>query len=194
LAGGKKNAARLNASLVFLDEAGFLMAPLVRRSWSPCGRTPRFYQRGRCLRKVSAIGVLVVPPARDRVHCYFRLHPDANVNGLLVVAFLRELQRQLKTPIMLLWDRLRAHRSEEVKSYLQHTPAIRSIFFPPYAPELNPVEQIWGYTKRNQLANHAALDLDILASAARQALRSVQCRPSLLHSFLVHSPLFLRLT
>jgi len=33
----KKNAWRLKASLVFIDESGLLMAPLVRRTWAPVG-------------------------------------------------------------------------------------------------------------------------------------------------------------
>ena len=37
MAPGKKNAWRLKASLVFIDESGLLMAPLVRRTWAPVG-------------------------------------------------------------------------------------------------------------------------------------------------------------
>lgn len=40
MAEDKKNASRLGAALVFLDESGLLMAPLVRRTWAPCGQTP----------------------------------------------------------------------------------------------------------------------------------------------------------
>src|SRR5439155_19127234 len=34
LASGKKNAARLGAHLVFADESGFLLAPLVAKTWA----------------------------------------------------------------------------------------------------------------------------------------------------------------
>jgi len=40
LAPGKKNAARLAAHLVFVDESGFLLIPSVRKTWSPVGQTP----------------------------------------------------------------------------------------------------------------------------------------------------------
>ena len=40
LAAGKKNAARLGAHLVFADESGFLLAPLVAKTWAPRGCTP----------------------------------------------------------------------------------------------------------------------------------------------------------
>jgi hypothetical protein len=53
LAAGKKNASRLNATLVFLDESGLMMAPLVRRTWAPRGQTPILLQRTRSRDKVS---------------------------------------------------------------------------------------------------------------------------------------------
>jgi hypothetical protein len=40
LATGKKNAARLAAHLVFIDESGFLLIPSVHKTWSPVGQTP----------------------------------------------------------------------------------------------------------------------------------------------------------
>ena len=193
MATGKKNAARLKASLVFLDEAGFLMAPLVRRSWAPQGQTPPLAQRTRSHRKVSVIGALAVAPTRHRVGCYFRLHPDTNINGTLLVSFLRQLARQLNTPIVLIWDRLKAHRGHIMTTYLHATPAVRVVLLPTYAPELNPVEYLWGYAKTNPLANFAPLDLDTLTAKTRHAVRSLQHNQPVLRSFLQHSPLFLRL-
>jgi hypothetical protein len=61
MAPGKKNAARLKAALVFIDESGFLMAPYVRRSWAPKGATPVLYQCGRSHQKVSDQAALPGP-------------------------------------------------------------------------------------------------------------------------------------
>jgi precorrin-3B methylase len=81
-----------------------LMAPLVRRSWSLRGHTPVLRQRGRSQHKVSAIAALCVLPKRDRIALYFRLHRDANINTERAMDFLEHLQRQLHTPIVLVWD------------------------------------------------------------------------------------------
>ena len=89
-----------------------LMAPVVRRSWSVRGQTPVLRQRGRCHQKVSAIAALCVLPTRDRLALYFRLHPDANITAERAMAFLEHLQRQLRTPIVLIWDRFQAHKGE----------------------------------------------------------------------------------
>jgi transposase len=60
LAPHQKKARGLKASLVFIDESGLLLAPVVRRSWAPCGQTPILYQRGRAREKVSIIAALTL--------------------------------------------------------------------------------------------------------------------------------------
>jgi len=169
------------------------MAPLVRRTWSPRGQTPVLVPRTRAHQKVSVIGALCVSPHRDRVHLYFRLHPDTNLTGPLVIAFLRQLARQLDAPFVLLWDRLRAHRATVVQTFLQQTPGIHPVFFPPYAPELNPIESAWGYLKCNPFANWPLTALDTLTAVTHHQHRHLQRDPLLLRSFIEHSPLSLRL-
>ena len=183
----------MKAFLVFLDESGMLMAPNVRRSWAPRGQTPILRQRTRSHKKVSVISVLCVNPERDEVQLFFRLHPDANINTSMVIKFLRYLSRELKDPIVMIWDRLQTHRSKEMSLFLAEATNIHTELLPPYAPELNPVEYVWGYLKNNPLANFAAYEVDALADFTRHNGRSIQNRRSLLRSFIKHSPLFLRL-
>ena len=169
------------------------MMPLVRRTWAPRGQTPVLRQRTNSYRKVSAIAVLVVSPRRDRVRLLFRLHPDANINGASVLSFLQYLGRHVRGPIRLLWDRFQAHRARIVQSYIARKKTWRSEFLPPYAPELNPTENVWNYLKTNSMANEAIFDLDMLTTAARRHGRALQRRERLLRSFLKHTSLFLRL-
>jgi transposase len=178
------------------------MSPLVRRSWAPRGVTPILHQRTRRREKVSTIAALCVAPTRDRIHLYFRLHPDANINSETVIEFLRHLRRQLKTPAVLLWDHLQPHCSKKTGAFLHSVRHLHRFFFPGYAPELpgrcteragNPVENVWGYLKRNPLSNWAPDDLQALTTTARSHSRSIQRKQNLLRSFVKHSPLPLRL-
>lgn len=178
---------------MFLDESGILMAPLVRRSWAPCGQSPVLRQRGAHHRKVSVIAALCVSPSRDQLRFYFRLHPDTDIAAPQVMAFLRHLDRELAYPWLLLWDRLNAHRARRTCDFLAARPWLQSHFLPAYAPELNPVEYAWSWLKTNPLANLVRLQLQELAAATRTHARALQRRPALLRSFLRHSPLFLRL-
>jgi transposase len=174
---------------VFLDESGLLMAPLVRRSWAPKGQTPVFYQRTRYREKVSAIAAITVSPRRRRVGLYFSLLPDHNVTSTDLIRFLRQLRNQLGGRIILVWDRLLAHRSKLMQEFLAGQSAITVEYLPPYAPELNPVEMIWGYLKMNPLANLAAHDIDELYTNAWEATYIVKQNQPLLRSFIKATPL-----
>ena len=170
-----------------------MMAPFLRRTWNPRGETPLLHHCGGTHRKVSAIAALCVPPERDDVRLYFRLHPNANINAERVVDFLGQLLTQVDAPMVLIWDRLNAHRAYLVQDFLAAHRQLATEFFPPYAPELNPIEYVWGYLKLNPLANLAFFHLEELTTTARSQTRSLQRKPDLLRSFLRHSPLSLRL-
>ena len=165
----------------------------MRRSWSPRGRTPVLYQVGRHRQKISVIAALCVAPERRRLRLYFRLLPNANVNATALIRFLRHLRRQLRGPVVLVWDRLNSHVGKQMRAFVADTPDLWPCLFPPYAPELDPVEYVWSYLKTHPLANHASPDVTALAATARHHGRSIQRRQRLLRSFLRHCPLSLRL-
>jgi DDE superfamily endonuclease len=170
------------------------MGPLVQRSWAPRGQTPVLMQRGRSRRKVSAIGALVISPRRRRVRAYFSLQADASFDGERVLQFLKQLCRALGAPITVIWDRLQAHIGEPVKGWLANNRhRIRAELLPAYAPELNPVELIWGHAKSHSLANFAPLEFHDLAMQAHLSVLAIGDDQPLLRSFLKHCPLSFRL-
>jgi len=180
----------LKAHIVFIDESGILMAPLVRRTWAPVGETPFLYQKGRSYQKVSMIAALTVPPVRKRIGLYFSIHTDRNFIARTVVGFLKRLHRHIQRPLLVVWDRSRIHRSVLVQSYVQKNRRVHIELLPAYAPELNPVEQFWGYLKRNCLANFAPTDIDELSYSARRQSDRIRKRSGVLRSFLYATPLY----
>jgi transposase len=54
---------------------------------------------------------------------------------------------------------------------------------PAYAPELNPVEYLWGYWKHHELPNFCPKNFAELSDHARHALRRMRARPALVRSF-----------
>jgi hypothetical protein len=86
------------------------------------------------------IGGLSISPRRRRLRLFLRWHPDANIGELEVTAFLRALLRHLRGDVIIVWDRLNAHRSRLVRAYVERRQRVTLEFLPPYAPELNPVE------------------------------------------------------
>lgn len=165
-----------------------LMAPLVRRTWSPVGRTPILYQRTASHTKVSMVAALCIKLRRRKAAMYFRLHPAKNINAPLTKDFLVQLRKQVKGPLIVVWDRFMPHRSKIVNEAARDKGIILHCL-PPYAPELNAVEYLWGYLKTNPLANHAESDVNMLADVVRKQGKRLQRKHALLDSFLRHSPL-----
>ena len=87
---------------------------------------------------------------------------DHNVHGEDVVAFLADLHRRLGR-MTVIWDRNQIHsKSKAAREWLARHPGVVAEDFPGYAPDLNPDEGVWGWTKYGRLANLAAKDKDEL--------------------------------
>jgi len=85
--------------------------------------------------------------------------------------------------VILVIDRWMVHRSG-VKRLQSRFGRVDVEWLPAYAPELNPVEQIWNYGKYHQLSNFIPDDIDHLATALDTSLYHQSQQQSLLRSFL----------
>jgi len=63
-------------------------------------------------------------------------------------------------------------------------------YLPGYAPELNPVEYVWGYWKHHELPNLCPKTFGELSHHARAALRRMRRRPTLVAAFWQQAELF----
>ena len=182
------------AHLVFLDESGFQLTPVVRRTYAPRGKTP-IVEAWRRKGRTSAISAVTVRPVRRRPNLFFRLPADdVNAHGEDTAAFLAQLRAEIKGPMTIPWDRGRIHeRSSAVKSYLVKHPEIVAEGFPGYAPDANPDEGVWGWAKYHRMPNYAPEDIDELRSRPCVELSTLRRRPDLLASFIRHAGIPLRL-
>ncbi|MCH8141257.1 MAG: IS630 family transposase [Proteobacteria bacterium] len=178
---------------MFIDESGMLMLPTVRRTWAPRGQTPILHHRGRRHQKVSVIGGLTISPRKKQLRLFLHWHPDANVGEVEVIDFLRELLRHLRGRVIIVWDRLNAHRSRRVKAYPASRTRVTLELLPPYAPELNPVEGVWSNLKYHRMPNHGIHDLAELHDRAEQEAHIIASCPDLLRGFVSGTPLPIRL-
>jgi transposase len=187
LAVGKKNAARLGAHLVFADESGFLLAPLVVKTWAPRGCTP--FQRHRQGRrdKISVISGISLSPKRHRLGLYYLLF-FANIAQEEVCVFLRELLRHLRGPVIVLLDNSSTHQGQPLERLLREHPRLSIEHFPSYAPELNPDEGIWSLAKR-KLANSRPDDVDALMEDVIRVMERIRKSPPTLRSCILQAEL-----
>jgi len=165
------------------------MMPVLRRTWARCGATPTLPVRARSHEKVSGIGALIVSPRRRHITLALALYPHRNIRGPEVLRFLRQLARHVRGPFILLWDRGRSHRHALVRTWLSAHPRCHAVWFPPYAPELNPVELLWSYLKYGRLANFVPDTTDDIQTTVSRERRRLTRHPELLRSFFRHSAL-----
>jgi len=174
---------------VFLDESGFGLLPLVRRTWAPAGKTPTLQHRFCHYLKISAVAALTISPGRRRLGLYLHLYPGGDITFESLDIFLRELRSHLGGPATLIWDNWSVHRSRRMRQFLDDQRWLRAEWLPPYAPELNAVEYFWGQTKYHGLANHALMDLDDMEHAITDQFIDIRSRQNLLRSFVRHTQL-----
>jgi transposase len=183
-----RDAFRRQAHVAFLDESGFQLTPSVRRTLAPRGRTPVLDCWDRRDR-ISAISCITLSPVLGRPGLYFELLPvNQTAHGEEVVAFLGALRRQLRGPFTVVWDRSNIHsKSKVVKAWLARHPEVMVEDFPGYAPELNPDEWVWGWTKYGRLSNLAAWDAEELWDHIVMALVDLKFQPRMLNAFLAEA-------
>ena len=159
-----------------------MLQPVVRRSWAPRGQTPVLRQWDRRDR-LSTISALTIAPARRRLGLYWATHRH-NIRAADVLGFLQALRRHLPRGFTLIWDRSRTHRATCVQAWLaRHATTLHVEWLPPYAPDLNPVEHVWGHTKYSALANLTPPSLDALEGAVVTALAAKRGQRALLEAF-----------
>ncbi|MGH9555827.1 MAG: IS630 family transposase [Terriglobales bacterium] len=185
----KKNARRRKAWIIFQDESGISERPSIRRTWAPRGETPVLIHAFHW-KKISVCAALAYRWDGKRCRLYFQTRPDS-YNAESLVAFLKDLRRHLRgSPAILVWDGLPAHKSRIIKDYLhrqRHGLSVERL--PGYAPDLNPVELLWGNIKGQELANRCSVDLGEAATALGDGMTRVRQSPQLSFAFLRHAGL-----
>jgi hypothetical protein len=128
-------------------------------------------------------------PWADRLGLHVKLL-DHNTHTEDLVTFVREIHAHLQRPIILVWDRLPAHRSA-IRQLLDHGGHwLRVAWLPPYAPDLDPVEAVWEQSKYGTLANIIPDDIAHLHSMLTDVFDNYRLDRNRLHSFFCAARLY----
>lgn len=157
-----------------------MLAPIVRRTWAAKGQTPIHYSWDRRDR-LSAISAITISPRRRRLGLYFAVC-DHNIVTDDFEAFVAELLMHFPQGIILVMDRWMVHRSG-VKRLQKRFSRVDVEWLPPYAPDLNPVEQVWNRSKYTDLANYIPEDIAELGKEVFKSINHMCTQQSLLRSF-----------
>ena len=155
--------------VLFFDEGRFGLKPTLGKSWAKHG---------------SITPLVPVQPGYRNLYLYSAVDSLSGNNFTLLLPWVNtEImnfyleQLALAYPDETLWvimDQAGWHMSHD----LNVPPAIRLIYLPPYSPELNPVERLWRWLRRNACRNRLFRSLDEVETALCDSLNSM-CAQSL---------------
>jgi transposase len=169
-------------TIIFVDECGFSQKSTAKKTWAPTGETP-VIEMNFNWDKLSVIGGISLKSI------YFQIHEET-IKSAQVIGFLDHLQKYVRGNLLVIWDGLPAHRSKLVAEYLGTTEGrVWVERLPAYAPELNPIEYLWGNVKGNDLANVSPKELWELSRQAKEALFKKRKRPKLIRAFWIQTEL-----
>jgi len=101
-----------------------------------------------------------------------------------IVEFLAAPHRPIGKKWPIIWDGGGVHTSHRVCNCLEaQNGRIAIALLPPYAPELNPVEAIWAYLKKNGIASLCPTTVAQGGNFAHRRLKSLPPRPNLILAF-----------
>ena len=195
MAVAKRVAARRGAWICFADECGQTLRAHKAATWAPKGVTPIVKVTAKGTVRVSVAGLYCYRPGyRSRLIYRTLLYRgrkgepkgfrEPELIGLLDAA-----HQQLQAPIVLVWDRLSLHKTPAIRAAIAARPWLRVYLLPSYAPELNPVEQVWSHTKHSDLANYVPDNVLRLGRSVADSLRQKRSNQPLLKSFFQHAKL-----
>lgn len=176
LASAKKKSRKEGRTIVFIDESGLSERPTRVKTWAPKGCTPTLQYSFNWNQLSLIAGVTFW-------RFYFRFH-HGSIKSPQLVEFLKALHAQIGTKLLVIWDGLPAHRSRYVRDFVDSLGnEIVLERLPGYAPELNPVEYLFGYAKQRELANLCMQTINEVKRYAGRRLKSMQRRPKIIAAF-----------
>jgi len=127
--------------LVFLDESGFRLDSPPRFGWAPIGtKSPGKGTHGKW-ETMTLIGAVALDGFRGFMTV------DSGTTSDVFCAFVEhELVPNLMPGDIIVMDNLSAHRNAYARHLIESAGA-EILFLPPYSPEFNPIEKVWGKLK-----------------------------------------------
>lgn len=161
-------AERGRRSVLFVDAAHFVYGPFVGFVWC----LVRMFIRGPSGRR--RYNVLA---ALDCItHRVIRVANDSYINATSVCELLRRVaQAGLPGPITLVLDNARYQRCELVQALARQL-RIELLFLPPYSPNLNLIERVWKFVKKEALGSRDFASYEAFGEAIEDCLGQLTTR------------------
>jgi transposase len=165
---------------MFQDEASFRQDPTLYRTWARIGHQPQILTYGK-RNTQHVFGAVAIYTLRF-------LYKFAEVcNAVTYLKFLEYIiYKFYPYKIFLVVDNARYHKKEQVILWCKDNKRyIECWFLPPYSPEFNAMEPVWGYTRRQGTHNRFFSNPDELRHSIKNVFRRIQYNPLLIQNYLL---------
>lgn len=183
----KKIAREEDSDILWIDESGFMLQPVVRRTWAPCGETPVHYSWDRHDR-ISACAGIKVNPNFSEPQVFFALQME-NLRAEQIIDYLKAVHQETQRKMIVIMDRWNGHRKAARLLSEEGADWLKVEWLPAYAPELNPVELLWSHTKYADLANYIPENIQIMLQTVTKSIQATGEEADLLLGFVRHTKL-----
>jgi transposase len=170
VAEAKKKALKEGRTIVFADQSGFYLLPMLVRTYAPVGQTPVL--REHLTREhLSAMSGITLEGK------LYMIEQERAFKGEDVVCFLKHLMRQIGGKLLVIWEGTPIHHARAVKDFLASGAARRVQLeqLPGYALDLNPDEGIWKHLLKcvelKNLCSQSLSELRVELRKAKERLR-----------------------
>jgi transposase len=166
----QKRALKEGRTIVFCDQSGFYLLPMVVRTYAPVGKTPILHEH-LSRDHLSAMSGITLEGK------LYMIEQERAFKGEDAVRFLKHLMRQIPGKLLVIWDGSPIHRGGAVKDFLASGASSRLQLeqLPGYAPDLNPDEGIWKHLKKcvelKNLCCQSLAELKVELRKAKERLR-----------------------
>lgn len=154
--------------VLYGDESGFCLSPVVPYLWQPKGRTVGLPAKAHS-RRLNVLGFL------SRKSCLHTFQAQERITAQFVRDSIETLVASLSEPTVLVLDNATVHRSKLVQAKRREwkRQGLRLLFLPPYCPHLNLIETLWRQTKYRWLGCEAYRTFETLCRSVTDILAQV---------------------
>ena len=161
-------------TLAYLDECGFAPSQPVTYSWTAPGMRKAQPYENPCGRRVNAIGILIADGPEPML-IWDKAPRSLRSEDLLLV--LQDVPKRNGRLVVVL-DNGSRHVSRAIKEALPKLKeeGIEFYYLPPYSPELNDIERVFGGIKYHDLPERSYATVDALMNAVDDAFAAAEAR------------------
>jgi len=154
--------------VLYGDESGFCLSPLVPYLWQPKGKALGLPAKAHS-RRWNALGFL------SRAGSLHHFETQERITASFVIESIEALLPVVSGPTVVVLDNASVHRSKLVKAKRKEwkQKGLRLLFLPPYCPPLNLIETLWRQVKYRWLWPEAYQNFETLCQSVTDILAQV---------------------